>query len=258
MKKNITKILLTVFSAAFIAVNISSCKKSDSTGTSSITEADAAQVTTDAVTPSTGGIAGQVNGAAGLFSGATVTGGTVSVINNRPRALVNTIPCGSEKDSTIAYASVAGAVPSFTYSLTWKYTLLCTVPSTLTLNFNGSGSYNGPALSSTFTSTGGFVLSGLAAANPQYTYNANYSRSGATTSKVGNKNTFNHSLTITSSNILYDKATQEIVSGTATVVVKITSSSGNAYNYGGTLTFLGNKTATLVLNSGAVYHLSWS
>jgi len=257
MKKNITKILLAAFSAAFIAVNLSSCTKSDSTATGSITESDAVQVTTDAVTPSTGGMVSQVNSAAGLFSNATVTGGTVSVINNRPRAIVNIIPCGSEKDSTIAYASVAGAVPSFSYSLTWKYTLACTVPSTLTLNFNGSGSYNGSALSSTFTSTGGFVLSGLAAANPQYTYNANYSRAGVITSKVGDKNTFNHSLTITSSNILYDKASQEIVSGTATVAVKITSSSGNAYNYGGTLTFLGSKTATLVLNSGTVYHISW-
>ena len=86
MKKNITKILLTAFSAAFMAVNLSSCTKSDSTDTGSITEADAAQVTTDAVTPSTGGVVGQVSSAAGLFSNATVTGGTVSVINNRPRA----------------------------------------------------------------------------------------------------------------------------------------------------------------------------
>jgi hypothetical protein len=57
---------------------------------------------------------------------------------------------------------------------------------------------------------------------------------------------------------LYSKADQEIVSGTATVNVKVTSTSGQSWTYGGTLTFEGNHTAKLVLNSGTVYNLAWT
>jgi hypothetical protein len=200
----------------------------------------------------------QVSSSASLFANGTVTGGTVNSVNNHLTTDSYTIPCGTQKDSTISYASLTTTVPAFTYSLTWQYTLNCAVPSTFTLNFNGQGTYNGFIQSSSFKSTGGFVLSGLPSSSTQYTFNSNYTRTGTTTSKVGNKNTFNHTLSISSTNIIYDKTTQEIVSGTATVSIQITSTSGNSWTYGGTLTFLGNKTAKLVLNSGTVYNISWS
>ena len=257
-KINITKIVYAAAIVAASALTLTSCHKDSSTGTTTITEADAAQVTTDAVTPSTGGMVSQVSSSASFFSNATVTGGTVSSVNNHLTTDSYALPCGTEKDSTVSYASVSTTVPSYTYSLSWKYTLACTVPSSLTLNFNGAGTYNGFIQSSSFTSTGGFVLTGLGSTATQFTFNSNYARTGTTTSKVGNENTFDHTLTITSSNIVYDKATQEIVSGTATVSIKVTSTSGNSWNYGGTLTFLGNKTAKLVLNSGTVYNISWS
>jgi hypothetical protein len=253
----ITKIVYAAAIVAASAFTLTSCHK-DSTATTTITEADAAQVTVDAVSPTTGGMVSQVSGSASFFSSGTVTGGTVSSVNNHLTTDSYAIPCGTEKDSTVAYASATTNVPSFTYSLSWKYTLACTVPSSLTLNFAGAGTYNGFVLSSTFNSTGSFVLTGLGSTATQFTFNSNYSRTGTTTSKVGNKNTFNHSLSIVSSNIIYDKATQEIASGTATVSIKVTSTSGNSWTYGGTLTFLGNKTAKLVLNSGTVYNISWS
>jgi hypothetical protein len=252
------KTLLATALVAALAFTVTSCHKDSTASTGTVTEADAAQVTVDAITPSTGGMVSQLNSSASIFTGATITGGTVNSANNHLATYSTTIPCGTEKDSTIAYASVGTSIPSFTYSLNWKYTLTCTAPSNFTLSFTGAGSYNGLVLSSTFNSTGGFVLTGLGSTATQFTYNSNYSRTGSTTSKVGNKNTFNHNLTITSTNIVYDKATQEIVSGTATVAIKVTSTSGNSWSYGGTLTFLGNKTAKLVLNSGVVYNISWS
>jgi hypothetical protein len=252
-----TKIVYAAAIVAASAFTLTSCHK-DSSATTTLTEADAAQVTVDAVSPTTGGLVNQVSASASLFANGTVTGGTVNSANNHLTTDSYTIPCGTEKDSTVSYASATSSVPSFTYSLTWKYTLACTVPSTLTLNFTGAGSYNGFIQSSTFNSVGGFVLTGLGSTASQFTFNSNYTRTGTTTSKIGNKNTFDHTLTITSSNIIYDKTTKEIVSGTATVSVKVTSSSGNSWSYGGTLTFLGNKTAKLVLNSGTVYNISWS
>jgi hypothetical protein len=252
-----TKFFYAAAIVAASAFSLTSCHK-DAAATTTLTEADAAQVAVDAVSPSTGGLVNQVSSSASLFANGTVTGGTVKSVNNHLTTDSYTIPCGTEKDSTVSYASATTGVPSFIYSLTWKYTLACTVPSTLTLNFTGAGSYNGFIQSSTFNSIGGFVLTGLGSTAAKFTFNSNYTRTGTTTSKIGNKNTFDHTLTIMSSNIVYDKTTKEIVSGTATVSVKVTSTSGNSWSYGGTLTFLGNKTAKLVLNSGTVYNISWS
>lgn len=257
----VNKISKTFYVAAVVAASaltLTSCHKDSSATNTTITEADAAQVTVDAVSPSTGGMVAQVNSGASFFTGGTVTGGTVNSVNNHLTTDSYDIPCGTQKDSTVSYASTNTTPPSFTYSLAWNWELDCAVPSTFTLNFNGQGSYNGLVQSSTFTSTGQMVLSGLGAATADFTFNSTYTRTGTTTSKIGNKNTFNHTLTITSTNIVYSKADQEIVSGTATVSIKVTSTSGNSWTYGGTLTFLGNKTAKLVLNSGATYNISWS
>ncbi len=252
-----SKILFACAIAAAFTLTLASCHK-NSSATTTITEADAAQVTVDAVSPTTGGMVSQVSASASLFAGGTITGGTVNSTNGHQTTDSYSIPCGTVKDSTVSYASLSTGIPSFTYSLTWSYKLDCSVPSTFTLNFNGQGTYNGFVQSSSFKSTGGFVLSGLGSSASQFTFNSNYTRTGSTTSKVGNKNTFDHTLSITSSNIVYDKTTKEIVSGSATVSVKVTSTSGNSWSYGGTLTFLGNKTAKLVLNSGTVYNISWS
>jgi len=64
MKKKIinTKLLFTVLIAAGLTFSAASCKK-DSTGTSAetVTEADAAELTTDAITPETGGMTAQLS-----------------------------------------------------------------------------------------------------------------------------------------------------------------------------------------------------
>jgi len=256
-KINLPKLVYAVALVAASSFTLTSCHKDSSTTATTLTEADAAQVAVDAVSPSTGGLVSQVSSSASFFANGTVTGGKVSSVNNHLTTDSYTLPCGTEKDSTVSYASATTNAPSFTYSLTWKYTLACSVPSTLTLNFTGAGTYNGLVQSSSFNSTGSFVLTGLGSTTSQLTFNSNYTRTGTTTSKIGNKNAFDHTLTITSSNIIYDKTGKEIVSGTATVSIKITSSSGNSWSYGGTLTFLGNKTAKLVLNSGTAYGISW-
>ena len=252
-----SKVLFALVMAGASVMTLTSCHK-NSSATTTISESDAAQVMVDAISPSTGGLVSQVNNSATLFANGTVTGGTVHSVNNHLTTDSYNIPCGTQKDSTVAYSSLSSGVPSFTYSLTWAYKLDCSVPSTFTLNFSGQGTYNGFVQSSSFKSTGGLVLSGLGSTASQFTFNSNYTRTGTTTSKIGNKNTFDHALSITSSNIVYDKTTKEIVSGTATVSIKVTSTSGNSWTYGGTLTFLGNKTARLVLNSGIVYNISWS
>ena len=242
--KNTLKSRSTLFSlmiAAGLGLAISSCKKDASTQTdATVTEADAAELATNAVVPANGGLALQINSSVTLYK--TVT-----------------LQCGVEKDSSITRSSVSGANPSYSYALSWNYLLNCSgaVPSQLSFNFTGSSKYDGPRMSSDDKSTGGFVLAGLAPTSSPYVLNTTYNRTGGQTSKIGRQYAFNSNLTIKSSDITVDKNSLKILSGTGTVAINGTSSSGKSFNFNGTLTFNGDNKATLILNSGASYIIQW-
>ncbi|HEY9196297.1 MAG TPA: hypothetical protein VIM77_08525, partial [Mucilaginibacter sp.] len=141
----------------------------------------------------------------------------------------------------------------------WDYTLACAgvIPSQLTFNFNGSGSYEGPRMSSNDQSTGGFILTNLQPTASTYLLSSTYQRTGTSTSKIARKYTFTSTLNITSSNIAVEKTSLKIVSGTAAIKITGTSSSGKSFTFNGTITFQGNNKATLILNSGASYAIEW-
>jgi len=242
--KNTLKSRSTLFSlmiAAGLGLAISSCKKDASTpADATVSEADAAELATNAVVPDNGGLTLQVNNSVTIYK--TVT-----------------LQCGVEKDSSITRSSVSGAGPSYSYALNWNYLLNCsgTVPSQLTFNFTGSSKYDGPRMSSDDKSTGGFVLTGLAPTSSAYILNTTYNRTGSQTSKIARKYGFNSNLTIKSADITIDKSSLKILSGTTTVAISGASSSGKSFNFNGTLTFNGNNKATLVLNSGVSYNIQW-
>ena len=153
--KNITSIIkigLVLFILGGIALYISSCKKNDPDNTATtITEADAAELTTDAISPASGGMVTQLSSA-------------VTIYNNVALA------CGVVKDSTLVKASASGATPSYSYSLFSTSNLACNglVPNQLTFNFNGTGSYDGLRMSSSDKSTGALVLTGFGTDATQY------------------------------------------------------------------------------------------
>jgi hypothetical protein len=217
--------------------------KSSTSASATVTEADAAELTSDAVSPATGGFDAQVKTSVTIYA-------TVSI----------RMSCGDKKDTTISYASPSDFIPNYSYSLSWNYQLDCSngTPSDFTFGFSGSSAYNGALMQSSDASTGSLVVTGLAASSSNYTFNSSYERSGKQTSKVGFQKSFSSDLKITSSNIVVSKTTNEIVSGTATVVITGTSSNGNTFNFNGTITFLGNKKATLVMSSGTSYTIQWS
>jgi hypothetical protein len=259
-----SKIICAALIAAGLTFNVSSCTKDSTAAGTTVTEADAAQFTSDAVSPSSGGVADQLNSSITLYNG----GSTNSVSNGSSTASVSNnggsitraskLSCGIKKDSTIVRSSAAGAVPSFNYSFAWDYTLACDglTPSDVTFNFAGSGTYSGPLMSANHTSTGQLVLSGFGTSST-YLLTVNYTRNGTATSKIGKQYTFTSTLTIQSSNIAINKTTNEIVSGTATVTIAATSTSGKTFNFNGTINFLGGQKASLVLNSGATYSIQW-
>jgi hypothetical protein len=236
-----TKIICAALFIAVAALNISSCKKnnqkSNTTTSTTVTEADAAQFTIDAVSPSSGGMAGQLSNSTALYA-------------------TTALSCGGQKDSTISIISQSGAVPSYSYTFNWVYMLNCNgnVPTNITFNFTGKGNYNGARMSATDTSNAQFVLTGSSSA---YLLTANYTRTGVVTSKIAKQYTFHTVLNIQSSNITINKTTHEIISGTATVTLVATSTSGKKFTFTGTITFLGNKQGSLVINGGATYPIQW-
>jgi hypothetical protein len=245
IKNKAPKIFIAALFVTSLACYVSSCKKdaaSTSTATT-VTETDAVELTTDAVVPSSGGLSNQASSSVDIY--------------NKSKAKLT---CGVAKDSTFSLVSAASASLAYDYAFNWNYVLTCDglLPSQLTYNFTGTGSYAGPRMSSNDKSTGGFVMTGFGASTSQYLVSATYNRTGSTTSKILRQLTFTSDLTIKSSNIAVDKTTEEIVSGTATVTLTGTSSAGKTFSFAGTLTFLGNKKATLVLNSGVSYPIQWT
>jgi hypothetical protein len=222
-----------------LSISLYACKK-DNTGIASsttVTEADAAELTTDAIVPSTGGLTTQLSSSVTVY--ATVT-----------------IPCGVSKDSTISRSSVNGITPAYNYNLQWGYLLNCSTGS-FTGSFTGSTTYDGLRMSSNDSSTGNVLITGVLPGASSYTISTSYSRNGSSTSKIGNKNFFTSKLAINSSNIVIDKTTLVILSGSASVTATGASTSGKSFTFSGIITFLGGNKATLVLNSGITYNIAW-
>jgi hypothetical protein len=246
MKTNTQGFMKNTVIIVFAAVTActASCKKDASSTTGStttgrtVTEADAANAVTASVTPQTSGMVTQV-------SDATVM------------ASVPVYTCGQSFDSTIAGASAAGATVTYAFNLTWGWQFSCANPASFTGSFKGSSSYSTQYISSSDSSKGNFVLTGITPTAKNYTLNASYTRNGSCQSGIGNKNSFTSTIAITSTNILVSKTTREIVSGTATATITGASSSGKSFSFAGTITFNGNKTATLAITGGGTYQINW-
>ena len=239
--KSTTPKIIIIAVSALLA--FASCKKSSSEQTSdAVTETDAAQVSTDAVMPSTGGVSNQTSTTAALYAAL-------------PPA------CGIVKDSTLSYASLTGAIPVYAFTFTWSFQTNCAAgasPQTISAdyNFTGKGSYAGTYITASHTGNGKFVLTN-SADSANYTLNGTYVRNGTFASRFVHPHSFTSVITITATNVFVSKLTKEITGGSATVTIAATSASGKNYNFAGTIKFLGNKTATLVLNSGKSYPIQW-
>ena len=236
-----SKTAKTFFALAVLTLaGVTACKKDASTSTSAtVTEADAAQMTSDAVSSSTGGMSAQTTSSVTLYAGTTTTAEG----------------CGLNKDTTIT-ASYSSGNYSFGYTLSWAYDVSCDTH-VATLNYNGNSSYSGLLTTISGSCVGEDVLSGIASSATYYTLNGSFERKGNATSKVGEMKSFTSDLKISTTNATVDKTTDEITGGTATVTLTGATSGGKSFSFGGTLTFLGGKTGKLVLNSGTSYNLTW-
>lgn len=186
-------------------------------------------------------------------------GMTIQIETTANIVAINSLTCGQSKDTSISGQNAPGAAVTYNYSLNFNRTLTCSngVPSQFQAGFSGHNTYSAPRMSSDDNSTATFNVTGLEPNAASYIFNTSYERNGTQQSKVRFQRSFTSKITITATNITVDKHTQQITSGTASVSFSASGSGGATASRGGTLTFLGGKTATLVLNNGGTYTLTW-
>jgi hypothetical protein len=254
LKNNYRILSGTLLLIASLAVIIPSCKKDSSGSTTSATVGvdDAADAVTQAVTPESAGMVSQTEAA-------------VVVLNNSgssPVAPSSTVltACGMTTDTVFAGSNASGAAITYSYSYSSSRVLSCNndIPQQFAYEFAGKWSYDAPRISSDDSASAQLTITGLQTDVSQYTFNGAYVRNGSETSKIGNKLSFSSSITLNVTSLVIDKSTDEILSGSADVTISGATSGGESFSYSGTLTFLGNKQATLVLGSGNTYSITWS
>ncbi len=244
-----TKLFQSILSSKMLLISMlalplffSSCDKNDDDNAeASVTAQEAGTIMAQAVDPQSGGLVLQTEFSAGL-----------ALTRN------SSIFCGVTKDSTIA-GQFSANNRSFEYSLALSRTLTCSsgTPSSYSHTFTGTGSYSSPAISSTGNITGSFTLTGLGSGTSQLSLDQTYAYTGTQQSHVGLERTLTSTVTIHSTGVKVDKVSRQIVSGTATINVTGLASTGEAFNYDGTLTFLGGRHATLVVSGGSSVNIQW-
>jgi hypothetical protein len=235
MKKSHVMSRTTASLFVLVTLLLASCKKDNDTA-ATVTEADAADVVTQAVVASSGGI--------------TVQTADVARISN---IYVNA--CGASKDSSIAYVSAPNAAITYSFTASWHWAVTCGATPHLDFTYNGNTVYDAPRMSSNDHLAVTAAVTGLA--STAYVLNMQVTRNGTQVSKIRNKNSFTSLLTLTGTNVAVNKQTQLVESGTLAVTLTGSGSGGRSFSYAGTLVFNGNKKGTLTLNSGATYAIEW-
>ena len=203
-----------------------------------MTEEEAAEVVSLSVSGNTSGLATQT-----------------AEIAARANAYGNV--CGYSKDSTLTTVNTAGSY-TWNYTFKWQWSVLCTgaVPNSMNASYSMKGVYNAPGMSSSDSAIANLAVTNLVTGS-QYTFNGTYTRDGSQVSKIRNKNSFTSKVILVLTNVKVNKTTGRIEAGTANVSIAGATTGGNSFNYGGTVTFVGNQSATISLNNGAVYNVSW-
>jgi len=209
--------------------------------TANVTTDEAADIVAGSISVSSNGVANVANDAA--ISAA-------SLVSTHAK-------CGTIRADTISRQSAAGASTTYSYNLTYNYTVACnsdSQPDSLMSSLIYSGSFNGPNLSSSNSGSSIFTVSGLLSTATDFVINGEYKSTGEFKSKVDTTNAGSSNVDIKISALTLKKPGRAIVSGSSTVSVTGTVPKKGAYSYTGTLVFNGDGTATLTIN-GTVYKI---
>lgn len=235
-----------------------SCKKNGSnpsTG-STVTTDQAADITATSLAENSYGIASIAdNLSANAATQGSVAAGAPAV-NSVGTASVHQA-CGTTLTDSISNSGTNGS-QTFSYFFKFARTMNCNTsnePDNLANNILYRGNFSGPNLTTADTGSAIFTIAGLTFSAKTYVLNGEYKRSGSFQSKVGNDASGHSNVDIVVTNLVLNKPTRKIASGSATISITGSTSKHGDFSYTGTLVFNGDGTATLTIN-GTVYAIN--
>jgi len=246
MKLKLPSVLLVLAGTAII---YSGCKKAAKT------TADPVLAPTDVASQVALNIDQSLFGGLGVDISGGLSSPTSFAVHTKGKVLQSlTNPdCSLVIDTTMSYTGTANG-GSATIAGTFKFSFACTnnVVSGFTTNDNLAITLTSPTLNLNYkvaenitllspdptNPDANLTLSGSLNSNGSYQYNTGTKRSGT--------EIFDYTLT----SIILSPTTGDVVSGTATFNTSGTGPKG-VWNYQGTITFLGNQTATITINGKA-------
>ena len=149
---------------------------------------------------------------------------------------------------------------SWSFQNDWTWKLICdfqNIEGEYQVNGTGTLDFQGPNLIKQVDKTRDFDLSGFGPSSSVWTYQADHERNANYQFLVGNQNTIDVNIDLLAEDVLIDKQTQLITSGTYTIDITRTNSNGNVNSRGAVLVFNGDQTATVTLDNGATFNISW-
>ena len=162
--------------------------------------------------------------------------------------------CGVLNSRSMERNSPSNAAITFTHTFDYLFTLLCeeNQAKAFAIEFQGNGTYSSPRLESDDTITYEAILGNIVEPGSPYVYDSSFTREGTQTTRIaGRTKNFDSTLSIESNAVTIDKTTRKILGGSSTFSLTGTLSTGEPFSYSGTISFLGNGAATIVINGNS-------
>lgn len=222
-------LLLTIAAATLFA----SCKKEGAVKTTNITNVQAANMIGAALSVNANGLANIKNDIALYAKNVTNAGKG----------------CGVVDSFALARQEATTSTINYNYALGYYYTVNCNnnIQDNLSGTIKYNGSFDATNLTSVNSANATLSLASLSGSDATYAINGNYQTTGTFQTLDITQLSGSNNLSIDIKDLLINKSTRAIISGTATVSVSGTVKNKNSFSYSGTLVFKDANTATLNL-----------
>jgi hypothetical protein len=196
-------------------------------------------------------------------SGLTVTvDETVSVTETavEANAGARTTACGYSENFNFSTSNPQGSLITFSYTFAYSYALSCgtdSLPASMQTLVTYSGEFDAPRLASAHTGDGVLTVTALDNTSTAYSIDGSYSRDGSFESKVNNLSAGSNTLVMAIDDLVVNKTTKRIESGSASITLTGTVTGKGDYSFTASIIFNGDGTATATLN-GDIYSVDLS
>ena len=155
--------------------------------------------------------------------------------------------CSFVKDSTFSQNSATGSTPSFSFAQSYHTDMQCNtnVPTLAHFSLTHNGLWEAAAAKANGNGSGAWNITNLSATATDFKINGDYSRSGNAVDKKDENKSFSTDLRIKLIDVLVNKTTKTLQSGTLTFTLAGASSSTDDYDLSGSISIVSGSSATL-------------